>query len=93
MPGGDSIFRPGWDGRLSSKSDNWPVPEGASVWEFGTSNKITNKATADLQKRTGDTLGVLSVETTFVFITARRWQQKEKWSTEQTAGSWRAFCP
>ncbi len=91
MPGGDSIFRPGWDGRLSSKSDNWPVPEGASVWEFGTSNKITNKATADLQKRTGDTLGVLSVETTFVFITARRWQQKEKWSTEQTAtGSWRS---
>lgn len=90
MPAGDSIYRPGWDGRLDTQAAKCPVPTGASVWEFGTSNDIRDKATADLKKRAEDPLGVVPVDTTFVFVTPRRWQQKEKWSAEQTAtGFWR----
>lgn len=90
MPAGDSIFRPGWDGRLFTKNAEWPVPEDTSVWEFGTSNNIRDKATEDFRKRTEKPLGIVPADTTFVFVTPRRWQQKEKWSAEQTAtGFWR----
>jgi hypothetical protein len=91
MPAGDSIFRPGWDGRLFTKTAEWPVPEGASVWEFGTSKDIREKATADLRKRTEDPLGVVLADTTFVFVSPRRWQQKDEWSAKQIAtGPWRS---
>jgi hypothetical protein len=80
----------GWDGVLFAKIVKSPVPDGVSVWEFGASNDMRGKATADFEKRTEDPLGVVPASATFVFVTPRRWQQKVEWSADRTAkGCWR----
>ena len=76
MPAGDSIFRPGWDGLLFANIVKWPVPEGASVWEFGASNDIRGKATEDFKKRTEDPLGSCPQAPRSSSVTPRRWQEK-----------------
>jgi hypothetical protein len=82
MPGGDSVNIPGWDGVTSVEKGNAWVPTGLSYWELGTSNKPLTKATGDYKKR----LKELSVEeraqSTFVFVTSRRWPSKATWQAK-----------
>ena len=52
MPGGSSIFLPGWDGLLKVKSGNTWVPAGNSAWELSCrKDNITGKANDDYNKR------------------------------------------
>ncbi len=79
MPGGDSVYVPGWDGVVSVDVGNAWVPEGASYWEFGVSKKPGDKANDDFKKRKDALSAEVAAEATFVFITSRRWPGKSKW--------------
>lgn len=94
MPGGDSVFRPGWDGRVNSVSGSWPVPNGNSVWEFGTSKDVRGKLTDDFKKRTKDSKGENKGDTTFVLVSSRRWPDKKEgrstWAARKAKeGGWK----
>lgn len=90
FPSGDSINRPGWDGVLRTADSATPVPAGQSVWEMGVGTDPRGKAQADYATRTSDPKGVRPAETTFVFVTPRRWQGKEGWAEERRKqGVWR----
>lgn len=97
MPGGDSVNRPGWDGTLTCGQAPFPIPEGHSAWEFGTSSDVIDKANRDYRTRTTNPIGEAPSETTLVIVTARRWpigtQTKEDWiNSKRTAGPWRNVC-
>ncbi|MBP2290994.1 tetratricopeptide repeat protein [Azospirillum rugosum] len=92
MPAGDGVQRPGWDGRVHATTGNAWVPEGWSAWEIGTNKVewIEDKADRDYRKRTDDSLGLDKAQTTFVFVTPRKWDDKLKWMAKRKAeGVWR----
>lgn len=78
MPSGSSVNRPGWDGYLEIERGNPWVPDGTSVWEFSCRKDVKNKATEDYNNRTSDPLGVDPSSSTIIFVTARRWSEKDK---------------
>ena len=69
----------GWDGLVTSTTRDDPhVPLGASGWELGTGRDPRKKAQSDIRDRTKDPQGVDPAVTTFVAVTARIWEEKEK---------------
>ena len=89
MPSGSSVWRAGWDGLLVVDDGNVWVPPGASAWEFGSGKNPGDKATRDYRKRTKNTMGVDRTDTTFVFVTPRRWEGKSKWARgRREEGQW-----
>ena len=90
MPSGSSVFLPGWDGLLTVENGNAWVPSGDSAWELSSQKRdITGKASDDYNKRLKNPLGVNVSETTFIFITPRRWRDKRKWVNERkNNGQW-----
>lgn len=94
VPAGDSVFQPGWDGRLNATEADWPVPEQQSAWEFGKGKSVVAKADDDFGKRTQDPRGLNPAETTFVFVSPRRWpggpDEKTAWAKRRAEeGQWR----
>ena len=88
IPSSDSVGQPGWDGKVRASNRHIYVPEGVSAWEMGV-GEPQNKATADYTKRTEKPLNITPKETTFVFVTAQTWADKEKWvATRNAAGEW-----
>jgi hypothetical protein len=85
FPADEGVQRPGWDGAVHTQTGNAWVPSGASVWEMGTDKAPKAKADDDYGKRTArpGTMDVLN--TTFVFVTLRRWAGKIKWCNEKKA--------
>jgi transcriptional regulator with XRE-family HTH domain len=91
FPAEDSVQYAGWDGQCEV-ADGWgPLPSGVSGWEIGVQrHKIRAKADEDYQNRGQDPIGLNPAETTFVFVTLRRWPSKEKWAAARRAeGVWR----
>lgn len=87
---GEGVQLPGWDGKVKATEADIHVPEGDSVWEMGTSGRITEKADSDYKKRSADPDGVDPAETTYVFVTPRRWAGKDKWVEARNAeGTWK----
>jgi hypothetical protein len=83
----------GWDGILKVKAGNEFIPDGRSAWEFGVNSAVKGKADKDYEKRKSDPLGLDPAETTFVFVTLRRWGGKGKWVKARKAeGFWRDVC-
>jgi hypothetical protein len=92
MRGGEGTTVPGYDGIVEASKGTPFVPEGRSVWELGTGDDPTDKATDDYKKRTADPLGEDPSKTTFVFITPRRWPNKQKWIADRKNSSpWKAI--
>lgn len=87
MRGGEGSTVPGYDGVVEASRATPFVPEGRSVWELGTGGDPTDKATADYKKRTEDPLGEDQAGTTFVFVTPRRWPNKQKWVNDRKVKS------
>lgn len=80
----------GWDGIVEVSSGNAFVPDGSSVWEMGTNQKIKDKAESDYSTRSSDPLGIQPSEATYVFVTPRRWSGKEDWIKEKNEdGIWK----
>ncbi|WP_293104210.1 hypothetical protein [Moorena sp. SIOASIH] len=80
---GDSVQMAGWDGIVDAPEGNSFVPNGYSVWELGVKKGVKGKADGDYDKRVKNALGVIPAETTFVFVTLRRWTKKDKWEKEK----------
>ena len=89
FPGNDDSQRPGWDGIVETTQGNPWVPAGTSAWEFGADRDIKSKANKEYAKRTAATKDAERQNTTFVFVTPRRWHGKTDWVTEKRGeGKW-----
>lgn len=90
LPAGEGIASSGWDGRVTCSREHPYVPLGSSRWEIGTGERPATKAQADYEKRTRDPDEADPAETSFVFVTPRRWQGARKWEADRQAeGIWR----
>lgn len=73
IPYGDNIYEPGFDGIVVTESATPFVSRGQSVWEFGTSSRISQKINKDFRKRTTSPQGIDQKETTFYLVTPKTW--------------------
>lgn len=87
---GEGIGTAGWDGLVNTVHGNAWVPGDQSAWETGTDEDVTRKANDDYESRTQNPLGLNQAETTFVFVTPRRWPRRDSWATARRAeGVWK----
>lgn len=90
FPSGDSVAMQGWDGETNVEVASPIIPSGPAGWELGTNKQPKAKADHDYEQRTQDPLHFLSKETTFVFVTLRRWAKKAEWQKAKKAeGIWK----
>ena len=93
FPSGDSAQIPDYDGRLiavPAPTFERFLPEGNSVWEFGTSADYRKKANQDFTARTANPgTSVVPGETAFVFVTPRTWPDAADWVVEKEQGPWK----
>lgn len=81
----------GYDAVVEGCTGDSIVPTGDSVWEVSTQRRIEGKAKSDLEKRSHDPLGFERGDTTFVFVTSRRWRGGRAWADKQEKlGDWKA---
>ena len=93
IPSGSSVRMPGWDGLLSVSEGNLWVPGGASAWEFSCEKNPKQKADRDYTKRTANPQGETTSQTTFVFVTTRRFRDKDEWmNNRRKEGHWADVC-
>jgi transcriptional regulator with XRE-family HTH domain len=79
----------GFDGHVRVSTGSAFVPPGESIWELGTSRDVRAKSEQDYRKRTEEVPYGVRAHTTFVFVTPRRWSQKEAWASERKKeGEW-----
>ena len=89
FPFGEDVQTGGYDGELEVENGNLYIPSGNSVWEFGTTEKKKGKADEDYEKRKKNTLGKNPLETTYLNVTAKKWNAKDKWKDAKIAeGFW-----
>ncbi|WCK53439.1 hypothetical protein PP175_19110 [Aneurinibacillus sp. Ricciae_BoGa-3] len=87
---GEGVSLGGWDGIAIAEEGDGFVPTGTSVWEMGVNKSVKGKADDDYRKRCDNPLFMTPSETTYVFITPRRWRDKEIWIIEkQKEGVWK----
>jgi transcriptional regulator with XRE-family HTH domain len=92
IPSGDGISMKGWDGQCRVETiDSTYVPAGTSGWEMSVQKAdISGKATEAYQARTSAPGRLDPRQSTFVFVTARRWEGKDKWIKEaKESGQWK----
>lgn len=90
FPGNDDAQRPGWDGFVEASEGTPWIPRGLSGWEFGTDKNVKSKADQDFAKSVAAMAEVDRRQTTFVFVTPRRWAAKWKWVEEhRNTGQWK----
>jgi hypothetical protein len=91
MRAGEGVGLPGWDGVVRAQNPDAHVPGGDSVWEMGVNVDPTAKANGDYRNRTDNPIDVDPSDTTFVFVTPRRWAGKEAWvRRKKEEGIWKA---
>lgn len=83
FPTGEGMQRPGWDGVVIADGATAFVPESVSLWEAGTGDNPKEKANSDFEKRSKNPLGFLPAESTFIFMTPRKWVGKNDWVEEK----------
>jgi hypothetical protein len=87
---GEGVQLGGWDGLVKADSSHAFIPDGISGWEMGTNAGVRGKADGDYTTRSADPLGLDPSHTTFVFVTPRRWSNKEEWATaKRQEGHWK----
>ncbi|QUB48021.1 hypothetical protein J5A66_04390 [Prevotella sp. oral taxon 475] len=85
IPWGSATYIGGWDGIVNCEIETAYVPQGISLWEFGTSSDCTTKANRDYDKRKNNPIGFEPSNSTFIFITPRLWNRKDEWIREKKA--------
>ena len=84
FPADESVQHGGWDGILLNVTGiNQYVPEGNSVWEFSVRSDIKTKADNDYEKRKNNPLNINKNECSFIFVTPRKYDNKNKWIEEK----------
>ena len=94
FPVGEAAERIGWDGITvrsgNNEFGNGFVPVGLCVWEMGVGSEYRKKAERDFDKRSKHPLGLNPAETSFVFITPRKWHKKIEWvEAKKRLGIWK----
>jgi addiction module HigA family antidote len=90
FPGNDDAERPGWDGFVEASEGTPWVPGGRSGWEFGTNDDPRAKADGDFDKSVKAFDKKERAETTFAFVTPRRWAGKVAWvAAKKATGLWK----
>lgn len=90
FPGNDDAERPGWDGFVEASEGTPWVPAGRSGWEFGTNDDPKAKADGDFDKSMKAFDKKERAQTSFVFVTPRRWAGKVAWVVAKKAtGLWK----
>jgi hypothetical protein len=85
----EGIGRPGYDGVVRTSVGNSFVPTGWSGWETGVNTDPRQKANEDYDARTTAPSPLDPRQSTFVFVTPRRWTLKGRWVSEKQAeGKW-----
>jgi hypothetical protein len=88
VPTGRAVVEPGWDGIVTSPGNAW-VPAGRSCWEWSVGAPEV-KAQENYRKRTDNTPEAERNETTFAFVTPRRWPGRREWvERKQAETMWR----
>lgn len=87
FPGNDDAERPGWDGFVEAGEATTWIPAGRSGWEFGVNENVKAKADKDFRKSVKAVDENERRQTTFVFVTPRRWPGKDAWVKEAKAGA------
>ena len=95
FPTGDSARLPGYDGTLIAKSTCPYVPDGNSVWEFGTEAKYMEQGNRNFDKRSNKPGAFNPADTAFVFVSPRTWERSnpslEEWQQEKAKqGAWKS---
>lgn len=79
FPSGSATYIGGWDGIVNCETETAYVPQGISLWEFGTSSNCKGKADDDYDKRKTNPIGFTPSDSVFIFVTPRPWKKKDKW--------------
>jgi hypothetical protein len=78
FPNGDKGQVRGFDGVLEAVGVPPYVPDGLSIWEFGVNAGAAAKAESDFEKRTKEVDKAKRMETSFVFVSPRTWDNQKK---------------
>lgn len=90
IPGGEGQ-RHGWDGIVDSPRSSLFVPAGVSAWEISVEQRPASKFERDFAARKKGPLGSPASEVTFVFVTSRKFDGKQKRRDEKRAlGKWKS---
>jgi hypothetical protein len=93
IPAGDSVYKPGVDGKCETGTGGPYVPAQNSYWEFGRNANYRAKCKEDYDKRTLEISTEEKQGASFIFVTPRRWSSdpdREAWIRERkTAGGWK----
>ena len=79
LPSGDGVQRHGWDGIVETPNESLFVSAGVSVWEISTNQRPADKAEHDFKAKRSNPRGRTPSEITFIFVTSRKWDGKQKW--------------
>ena len=90
FPGYGEAQRPGWDGWVEAQRGSQRIPEGKSGWELSTAQDPGAKADRDFNGPRSALLEHVRAETTFVFVSSRKWPGKRDWEEARKAeGRWK----
>ncbi len=87
FPAREQNHRHGFDGVVETSVTNQFIPNFRTAWEIGVNQTPKSKADDDFAKRCTGTTDDIQRNTTFVFVTPREWQNKDKWASEQKTNS------
>lgn len=76
FPYGKGIQFPGYDGYLNVDESTNYIPQGVSVFEFGTNENILSKFNEDIKKRSESPLNITKELTNFIFVSSKIWNHK-----------------
>ena len=87
---GEGISLGGWDMRATARAATQWLPEGRLAFELGVGRSPRSKAQSDYEKRSKDPQGVNPSETSYLFVTPKRWRDASTGAGEREAeGIWR----
>ncbi|MHA8106297.1 hypothetical protein [Aquirufa sp. 5-AUSEE-100C1] len=90
LPSGSATYIGGWDAIVNCETETAYVPNGTSLWEFGTSSDCKGKANNDYEKRKKNPIGYIPSDSIFIFVTPRLWTKKEEWiATKKAENHWK----
>ena len=79
----EGVDLPGWDGVTYGEQGDPFVPPGPAGWELTVRTDTKQKADQGYRDRLRNPAPLVPADSTFVFVTLRRWRDKDKWTAER----------
>jgi hypothetical protein len=81
---GAGVHLSGWDGITVLDEDHPYAPRGPAGWEMGVQAGPRQKADRDYAARLEDSGDLAPAASAFVFVTLRRWRDRDRWVREKS---------